>query len=52
MKKQTSIYLSDKDQKKLGKIKEVLEADSNNEIIKLLIKEEYERIVKYTNLVE
>lgn len=52
MKKQTTIYLSDKDQKKLNKIKETLEADTNNEVFKKLIQEEYERILKYTTLTE
>lgn len=52
MKKQTSIYLSEKDQNRLAKIKEVYEADTNNEVIKRLIQEEYDRIAKYTNLTQ
>lgn len=47
MEKQTTIYLSDKDQKRLDLIKEIYETSKNTDIIKILIKEEYERIRKY-----
>ena len=47
MEKQTTIYLSDKDQKRLDLIKEIYETSKNTDIIKILIKEEYERIKKY-----
>lgn len=52
MKKQTSIYLSDKDTQKLDKIKEVYEADSNSSAVRELILQEYERINKYQNLLK
>lgn len=47
MEKQTTIYLSDKDQKRLDLIKEIYETSKNTDIIKILIKEEYDRIRKY-----
>lgn len=52
MKKQTTIYLSDNDMKKLAKIKELTECNSNTEVIKNLIKEEFDRISKYLSLTE
>lgn len=45
--KQTTIYLSEKDIKRLEKCKEIWESKSNSDIIKILIKEEYERIKRY-----
>lgn len=51
MEKQTSIYLTEKDQKRLEIIKEVWETTKNTDIIKILIKEEYERIIKYKGLI-
>lgn len=51
MDKQTTIYLSDKDTKRLDLIKEVYETSKTNEILKTLIKEEYERIKKYRDLI-
>lgn len=50
MDKQTTIYLSDRDQKRLDLIKEIYETGKTNEMIKILIKEEYERIQKYVEL--
>ena len=50
MKKQTTIYLSDKDKKRIERIKEVYEADTTTEVIKRLILEEFDRIEKYSNL--
>lgn len=47
MEKQTSIYLSEKDLARLEKCKEVWETPKNTDIIKLLIKQEYERIKRY-----
>lgn len=47
MEKQTTIYLSDKDKKRLDLIKEIYETSKNTDIIKILIKEEYDRIRKY-----
>lgn len=51
MQKQTAIYLSDNDRKRLDKIKEVFDNKNNSSIIQTLIKEEYERILKYRELV-
>ena len=51
MEKQTSVYLSDKDLKRLDKIKEVWETNKNTDAIKTLIKEEYERIKRYQDLI-
>ncbi len=50
MDKQTSIYLSDKDLARLEKCKEIYETSKTSDIIKILIKEEYERIKKYTDV--
>lgn len=47
MEKQTSIYLTEKDLKRLELVKEVWETSKNTDIIKILIKEEYNRIIKY-----
>ena len=47
MEKQTTIYLTDKDLKRLDVCKEVWETNKNTDIIKILIKEEYDRIKKY-----
>lgn len=47
MEKQTTIYLTEKDLKRLELCKEIWETPKNTDIIKLLIKEEYERIKKY-----
>lgn len=51
MEKQTSIYLTEKDLKRLEIVKEVWETTKNTDIIKILIKEEYERIMKYKGLI-
>ena len=48
MEKQTTIYLTEKDLKRLEKCKEIWETPKTCDIIKILIKEEYERIKKYT----
>ena len=47
MEKQTSIYLTEKDLKRLELCKEVWETNKTTDIIRILIKEEYERIKKY-----
>lgn len=47
MEKQTTIYLTDKDLKRLELCKEIWETSKNTDIIKILIKEEYDRIKKY-----
>lgn len=47
MEKQTSIYLTEKDLKRMDIIKEIRETNKTTDIIKLLIKEEYSRIQKY-----
>lgn len=47
MEKQTSVYLSEKDLKRLEACKEVWETSKNTDIIKILIKQEYERIKRY-----
>lgn len=47
MEKQTSIYLTEKDLKRLELCKEVYETNKTTDIIRILIKEEYERIKKY-----
>ena len=47
MEKQTSIYLTEKDLKRLELVKDVWETSKNTDIIKILIKEEYNRIKKY-----
>lgn len=47
MEKQTSIYLSEKDLIRLEKCKEIWETPKTSDIIKLLIKQEYERIKRY-----
>ena len=49
-KKQTNIYLSEKDKKKLDKIKETLGCDTYGETVRLLIQEEYERLQHYLNI--
>lgn len=51
MDKQTTIYLSDKDMKRLELVKELFETNKTNEVIKILIKEEYDRIKKYRDLI-
>lgn len=48
MEKQTTIYLSEKDIARLDKCKEIYETNKTCDIIKMLIKEEYERIKKYS----
>lgn len=45
--KQTSIYLTEKDLKRLEIIKNLYETTKNTDAIKILIKEEYDRIKKY-----
>lgn len=47
MEKQTTIYLSEKDLKRMDKIKDIYETSKTSDIIKILIREEYERISKY-----
>lgn len=47
MDKQTTIYLTDKDLKRLEAVKEIWETNKTTDIIKILIKEEYDRIKKY-----
>lgn len=49
MEKQTTIYLSDKDLKRIDTIKETLEIRTTTDVIKTLLKEEYNRILKYNN---
>lgn len=48
--KATSINLSDKELKNLESLKEAYECDSNSEAVRLLIKEEMERVRKYHEL--
>lgn len=45
--KATSINLSDKEMRKLKKLKEAYECDSNSEIIRLLVNDEFNRMQKY-----
>lgn len=49
-KKQTNIYLSDRDKEKLNKIKEILGCDTLGEVVRLLINEEYQRLQHYLNI--
>ena len=49
-KKSTSLYLSDKDIKKIEKLKEVYETENTSELVRILIQEEITRIQKYQNL--
>lgn len=50
MEKQTAIYLNEKDLKRLQEIKEVRETAKTTDIIKLLLKEEYARILLYKGM--
>lgn len=50
MEKQTAIYLNEKDIKRLEQIKETRETSKTTDIIKLLIKEEYARILIYKGI--
>lgn len=50
MEKQTAIYLTEKDRQRLERIKENQDTKKTNDVIKTLIKEEYDRIIKYTGL--
>lgn len=50
MKKQTSVYLSDKDNRKLEVIKKTYETENTSEILRVLIDNEYETIKKYQEL--
>lgn len=45
--KQTSIYLSERDNERLKKIKENRDLMKTNDAIREIIQEEYERIRKY-----
>lgn len=47
MDKQTTIYLSEKDLKRIDMCKEIYETTKTSDIIKILIKQEAERIMKY-----
>ena len=49
MEKQTTIYFTDKDLKRLELCKEIWEVKTTTDIVKLLIKQEYERIQRYKN---
>lgn len=50
MEKQTSIYLSENDLKKLAYIKQQREIKQNSDIIKTLINEDFLNIQKYKNI--
>lgn len=50
MKSQTSIYLSDKDKKRLKTLQEAYETDNVSELIRKLIEQEVERIRFYREL--
>lgn len=45
--KQTTIYLTEQDQERIKKIKEIQETAKTNDVIQRLIREEYDRIRKY-----
>lgn len=47
MEKQTTLYFTEKDLKRMELCKEVWEVRTNTDMIKLLLKQEYERIMKY-----
>lgn len=47
MDKQTTLYLSEKDIKRIEEIKKVLEIRTTTDLIKVLLKEEYSRIQHY-----
>lgn len=49
-KRQTSIYLSEQDYRKLDKVKTVYEAESYSQVLKALIENEYMQILKYQNM--
>lgn len=50
MQNQTAIYLTENDKKRLNVIKEVYENTKNSDVIRILIKEEYERIRRYREI--
>lgn len=50
MKRQSSVYLSEKDFKKVEKLKEVYEAESLGALVKILIDNEITNVQKYENL--
>lgn len=50
MQNQTAIYLTDNDRKRLNVIKEVYENNKNSDVIRILIKEEYDRIRRYRDI--
>lgn len=51
LEKQTTIYLSEQDIKRLEKIKDLYDTTKTNDVIKSLIKEEAERIAKYQKII-
>lgn len=51
MKTQTSVYLSDKDIKKLKELKSLYEADSVSELLRIIINNEYDLMAKYKELI-
>lgn len=51
MEKQTAIYLTDKDRERIEKIKEIQETKKTNDVIRNLIRDEYERILKYQKII-
>lgn len=50
MKQSTSIYLSDKDKKRMERLLEIYEVRSMSELIRILVEKETERINYYKEL--
>lgn len=50
MEKQTTIYLTERDLKRLEAIKETWETTKTSDMIKVLIREEFDRIQKYCSV--
>lgn len=50
MKTQTSFYLSEKDNKKIEKLKQVYDVKSASELVRILINDEHERVKKYEEM--
>lgn len=50
MEKQINVILSEKDIKKLNKIKEAYDIQKNGETLRILIREEYSNILKYEEM--
>ena len=51
MKKQTSIYLSEKDIKIIEELKEIYECESTTSLVRMLIRDELNNVNKYKNLI-